>query len=141
MKIKSISLIFSMKISLIICLLFCFACRHDDPINSFPPDIAVHLSVDNTEFTGTCPHTFTFTGLITVGRAGKITYTFMEGDDGNFSPNQSHTDSVSFDSAGSQTVTWGVTFTESTDTFVILQVQALNDPPTSNVVKVNATCL
>ena len=140
MKIKSISLISSMKISLIVCLLFCFGCRHDGSTSSFPPDITVHLGVDNAEFTGTCPHTFTFTGLITVGGAGKVTYTFMEGDDGNFSPNQSHTDSVSFDSADSQTVTWGMTLTESTETVVILQVQALNDPPTSNVVEVNATC-
>jgi hypothetical protein len=58
------------------------------------------VTVNNSNFTGACPYTFTFTGTITVNSPATATYQWY--DDGVASGTEQ---TISFGAAGSQNVT------------------------------------
>jgi hypothetical protein len=61
---------------------------------------AVSVSVSEPEYRGFCPHKFTFTGRITVNRAGTVRYTWVRSDN---IPRKTYT--LVFSQKGSQKVT------------------------------------
>ena len=93
----------------------------------------VELNVDNANFTGTCPHTFRFTGLIETTGAGVITY-IWERSSGNSNPIN-----VNLPVPGGLVVQDDVTLTSSGNVSVTLHVTNPNDF-SSPVVTATATC-
>lgn len=78
---------------------------------------SVELNVDNANFTGTCPHTFHLTGILSTSGSGLITYVW-ERSTGNSNPEVSNIpvagqlailDSITMDASGSVTVKLHVT--------------------------------
>lgn len=81
---------------------------------------SVTISVDNASFTGSCPHTVTFTAKITTSAAGTITYYWQLG-----TGEKSATQSLTFSKADTLTVTYEWPFSTSADTSISLY----NDKP------------
>jgi hypothetical protein len=110
------------------------SCQEDD--DEFPGGgrvTDVELNVDNANFTGTCPHTFVFTGLIETNGAGLITYTW-ERSTGNSNP-----ENVNLPVPGGVIVTDNVTLTSDGSVTVTLHVTRPNDI-SSAVVTATANC-
>ena len=141
MRIKQFTKTSSITISLVICALLFVACDSDDNADSgFPqvqlaPVSAVELSVDNASFTGTCPHTFKFTGSITTSAAGIVGYRFRDLYD-DFPLAEGIVD---FSSAGTQTITREFAYSNSWQGEVILEIPSQNFL-TSTSVPISATC-
>ena len=93
----------------------------------------VELSVDTTSFTGTCPKTVTFTGLIETNGAGLITYVW-ERTSGNSNPIN-----VNLPVPGGVVVTDPIVFASSGTVTVTLHVTRPNDISSSAVVS-TVTC-
>jgi len=69
------------------------------PIQAFKVT-GVSVSVSEAEYTGFCPHKFTFTGRITTNREGTVRYTWLRSDG---IPRKTYT--LEFQAAGTKTVT------------------------------------
>ncbi|MCI0605365.1 hypothetical protein L0156_20465 [bacterium] len=100
-----------------IALTFVSCSENDDEFPGGGRVTDVDLTVDNANFTGTCPHTFVFSGLIETNGAGLITYVW-ERSTGNGTPQNVNLpvpggvviqDSVVLTASGSVTVTMHVT--------------------------------
>ena len=140
MRIKQVRFTSSIRISLVICALLFVACDNDDNGSGFTqpnlaPVSAVQLSVDKANFTGTCPHTFKFTGTITTSGAGIVGWIIDLNDE--FSGGT--VAAVKFSSAGTQTVTDEVTLSQSWQGEAILEIPHQNFLR-SNSVSITATC-
>ncbi len=94
---------------------------------------AVTASVDNATFTGTCPHDFVFSGLISTNVAGRINF-IWEKSTGNGMP-----DSVDLPVAGAVVVQDTIRVTASGSVSAKVHVTSPNDI-TSNTVTATATC-
>lgn len=99
-------------------------------------ELIVQLSVDNPNFTGTCPRDFRFSGAVTSSQATTITY-FWERSTGNSMPITQVlvvpgqlvvNDTVRLTSTGSATVRLHVTAPRD-QVSVTLQVNATCTPP------------
>jgi hypothetical protein len=101
--------------------------ENDDDISS------VTLSVDNATFTGTCPHDFTFSGLIETNRATNINY-IWERSTGNSAPQ-----SVNLPVGGGVIVQDVVRLTASGSVTVTLHVTSPENK-SSSAVTATATC-
>ena len=93
----------------------------------------VELSVDTTSFTGACPKTVRFTGLIETNGAGLITY-IWERNTGNSNPTN-----INLPVPGGVIVTDDITVTTSGTVTVTLHVTRPNDI-TSAAVTSTITC-
>jgi hypothetical protein len=93
----------------------------------------VELSVDNANFTGTCPHTFVFSGLIETNGAGLITY-IWERSTGNSNP-----ENVNLPIPGGLVVQDSVTLAQSGNVTVTLHVTEPNDLASPQITA-TATC-
>jgi hypothetical protein len=94
----------------------------------------VSVSINPTAFTGTCPHTFHFTGIIRTSAAGTVTYRW-ERSDGN-----SDTRTLTFSAAGDQTIESGDFKAGSSGTYwARLHVLTPNDK-VSNQATFTLTC-
>ncbi len=94
----------------------------------------VSVSINPTAFTGTCPHTFHFTGVIRTNDAGTVTYRW-ERSDGN-----SETRTLQFSAAGDKTIESGDFKSGSSGTFwARLHVLTPNDK-VSNQATFTLTC-
>ncbi len=94
----------------------------------------VSVSINPTAFTGTCPHTFHFTGIIRISAAGTVTYRW-ERSDGN-----SDTRTLTFSAAGDKTVESGDFKAGSSGTYwARLHVLTPNDK-VSNQATFTLTC-
>lgn len=94
----------------------------------------VSVSINPTAFTGSCPHTFHFTGIIRTNAAGTVTYRW-ERSDGN-----SDTRTLTFSAAGDKTVESGDFKSGSSGTFwARLHVLTPNDK-VSNQATFTLTC-
>ena len=110
------------------------SCSEDD--DEFPGGggvTDVELSTDTANFTGTCPKTVRFTGLIETNGAGLITY-IWERSTGNSNPQ-----TVNLPVPGGIIVLDDVTFTSSGTVTVTLHVTQPNDI-TSQAVTSTVTC-
>ena len=101
---------------------------------------AVSVSVSEPEYRGFCPHKFTFTGRITVNRAGSVRYTWVRSDK---LPQKIHT--LVFQSKGSKTVkhTWelgGKAMGTFRDRWAMIRILAPN-ARYSNKAEFDLTCL
>lgn len=72
----------------------------------------VVVTVDDSTFSGACPHKFTFTGKITVNQAGTVTYKWLRSDGAS----SSEVD-LTFASAGTKDVTKNWTFGGAGNTY------------------------
>ena len=126
MRIKQFRNISSITISLGICALLFVACDNDNnpafPEVELAPVSDVQLSVDNANFTGTCPHTFKFTGTITTSGAGIVGYRLRDLSNDDFLVEGL----VNFNSAGTQTVTTDEVFGGSWQGEFILEIPQQN---------------
>lgn len=94
----------------------------------------VAASVDPKSYTGLCPKTFHFTGVITVNGPGTVKYRWEH------SPGTGLKESVTFDDAGSKTVTKD--YSSSTPDFLALAIdEPTNSTTMYSLVDFKVTCL
>lgn len=131
--------ILSIGTSFAICVLLFAACDNEDPVRNevvFAPVNALQINVDKANFTGTCPHTFKFSGVITTSGTGIVQYRFRDIDhEFDFLVEGS----LRFNSAGSQTVTAEYEFIVSAAGRVVLEIPSANFL-SSELVEITATC-
>jgi len=106
-----------------------------------PPPIeftvtSVTVSVDPPSFTGPCPKRFDFSAVITVNSPGTVTYEWLDNRGWISSPR-----SITFDAAGSQTVTFWRQYPSSvSDEWLCVHILTPNDI-LSNEAHYSLTCL
>lgn len=107
------------------------------PVPSAPFAVTnVTVSVDQTQFTGKCPVRFTFTGQITTNGAGTVDFQWERSDGATIAPQ-----TLSFGSAGTQTVTatWDISSGVHTNLWMRIQILSPNSM-TSNQATFSVTC-
>lgn len=108
-------------------------------IKSIAPDFTVSsvtTSVDSVS--ATCPHNFIFSANITTSAAGTVTYYWRYSSDGGVTFTKATTQSITFGTAGTQTVSYTPTFPSPGTYFVNIYIDA---PNRQNFDRITVTCL
>ena len=96
----------------------------------------VTIIVDNASFSGTCPHTFTFTGSFTVNGSATVTYQLEAGGFDNMTLPGAETASFG---PGTYSVTYYLEITASGSGWARLRITAPNDV-SSDKANISLTC-